>query len=360
MPRSLAYLEKALAEGSTVIGASSLGHDLSRENYPVWTHLPYVTAPEFDNALRLAIEEFNIGGIYTPNMVVWNYINARIKESFPGVKLVNASPAESEIAPYSKALKFGSEVFSEPLVFPSQDIPKISISKLKIAALFHHADIIPGMCDHEKIRGLCEIFRYAPSGDIVEIGTWWGKSAFVLNWLGSCYNVGKLLCVDPWSSEYLIQNDEKGLVDGMRDEFNAEQVLTIFQLNILPYAHNTVNYLRLPSVEAATQFRRNNEVATLAFGKTTYQGKIAVLHVDGNHSFENASADVNAWADLVLPGGWIIIDDYVWPYGDGPKRVGDEFLRDNFNKIELAFVMGSALYIRMCHKPIMLEGTRSE
>ena len=70
------------------------------------------------------------------------------------------------------------------------------------------------------------------------------------------------------------------------------------------------------------------------------------LHVDGNHSYESARADVDAWADLVIAGGWIIIDDYIWPYGDGPQRVGDEFLRSHQGEIACAFVMGSALFIQ--------------
>lgn len=345
MPRALAYLERALAEGQSVIGSSSLGHDPARAHYPAWVHLPYVTAPEFDDALRHAIAAFDIGGIFTPNPVVWDYLSRRIGEAFPGLTLVNSSPMDSEVAPYHKALQFGASVLAEPLALAASGTPKPPASALEIAALFRHAEGIPGMCDHEKIRALCELFRHAPSGDIVEIGSWWGKSAFVLNWLSRCHGVGQLLCVDPWSNEHLIQKDEKGLVD--RVPANADEALTVFQINLQPYAHGAVNYLRLPSVEAAREYRRSREVITPAFGRTTYSGQIAVLHVDGNHSYENARSDVDAWADLVLPGGWIVVDDYIWPYGDGPQRVGDEFLAAHLDHIELAFVMGSALFIRL-------------
>ena len=350
MPRSLAYLERALAEGQSVIGSSSLGHDPARERYPFWVQLPYVTAPDFDDALRRAIAEFDIGGIYTPNPVVWDYLSRCMREAFPGVSLVNSSPVDSEVVPYHKALQFGAAVLTEPLQLAALGAPKPSVSALAIAALFRHAETIPGMCDHEKIRALCELFRYAPPGDIVEIGSWWGKSAFVLNWLAGCYGIGKLLCVDPWSNEHLIQKDEKGLVD--RVPVNADEALTVFQINLLPYAHGAMNYLRLPSVDAAETYRHSRVVTTPIFGETHYSGQIAVLHVDGNHSYENARADVEAWSDLVAPGGWIIIDDYIWPYGNGPQRVGDEFLAANREHIEAAFVMGSAFFLRL--KPEMM------
>src|SRR5258707_10756515 len=43
-----------------------------------------------------------------------------------------------------------------------------------------YADIIPGMCDDDKFHALLETARYSVNGDIVEIGSWWGKSAFIL------------------------------------------------------------------------------------------------------------------------------------------------------------------------------------
>jgi hypothetical protein len=116
-------------------------------------------------------------------------------------------------------------------------------------------------------------------------------------------------------------------------------------MNLLPYSRGDVNYLRMPSTQGAARYRNNPEVQTPAFGSTSFSGRIALLHIDGNHSYENAKADVAAWSDLVMPGGWIIIDDYTWPFGDGPKRVGNEYLVDNREKISTAFVMGSALFI---------------
>ena len=65
MPRSLTYLQRARAEGQQVIGSSSLGYDPAREHYSEWVHLPYISAPDFDQALRQAIADFDIGGIFS-------------------------------------------------------------------------------------------------------------------------------------------------------------------------------------------------------------------------------------------------------------------------------------------------------
>lgn len=58
-------------------------------------------------------------------------------------------------------------------------------------------------------------------------------------------------------------------------------------------------------------------------------------------------ADAQAWTPHVKPGGWIVFDDYVWAFGDGPRRVGDAFLADDIWRIDLSFVTGAALFVRL-------------
>lgn len=345
MPRSLTFAERAKEEGQWIIGSSSLKFDPTRKLYHNWTYLPYISSDDFDEALRAAIQEHQIDGIYTPNPVVWNYLNKKIQDISTGVALINPSPVSSETAPYQKAIRFAENFLESPLNLSSPLEPMAAISALEIAALFHHADAIPGMCDIDKIFALCSLFRYCPKGDVVEIGSWWGKSAFVLSRLSICYGIGKLLCVDPWSNFDLIQNDNKGLVDSV--PVDAEEALRIFQINLLPYGQNRLNYLRHTSVEGAKIYRECTEITTDTFGSTKYVGKIAILHIDGNHSYDAVKSDIEAWAGLVIPGGWIIIDDYTWPYGDGPKRAGDELLAINWPNISCSFFMGGALFIQL-------------
>ena len=56
--------------------------------------------------------------------------------------------------------------------------------------------------------------------------------------------------------------------------------------------------------------------------------------------------DIPGACDLVVPCGWIILDDYTWKAGDGPKVAGDRYLRENMGRISHAFIMGGALAIR--------------
>ena len=346
MPRALDHLQRCLTEGIPVVGASSLGYDVASSQYPAWCHLPFVNTPEFDAALQRAINNHGIGSIFSPNPVAWDYLQRRLASLAPGVRLVNASPVNEMLISYRASLRHARALLACSLALASPAFPRSPLSENELAALFRHADTIPGMCDNEKICALHEIARASVAGDVVEIGSWWGKSAFVLARLALCFEVGKLLCVDPWSNDHLVQDDGKSLVDSVSAQVDAVEALGIFEINLLPYNANHVNDLRMTSTEAARHYRIRRSASTPAFGTTQYRGEISILHIDGNHSYGAASADIAAWSDLILPGGWMIIDDYIWPFGDGPRTAGDEFLAANLARISTAFVMGSALFLQ--------------
>lgn len=345
MPRSVAYLNKCKEEGRAVIGSSSLAYDPARELYPAWASLPYVTDPTFDEALQRLIAEFDIGAIYTPNLVVWNYLEQHLNRLATGVVLANTSPVDEVLGGYRAALKKAKGLAESPLPLSIASAMHPMPSLIELAGLCRYADLIPGMCDDEKFHVLLEIARHSVEGDVVEIGSWWGKSAFILAWLGRHFQIGNLLCVDPWSNAHLLQNET--IVDSGSGQVDADEALQVFQIGLLPFDSKHINYLRMASVEGAQHYAEARIITSEHFGETRYAGKISILHIDGNHAFEAVQTDIAAWGRFVVAGGWIIFDDYMWPYGDGPHRVGDAFLEAECARVETAFVMGGALFIRL-------------
>ena len=176
--------------------------------------------------------------------------------------------------------------------------------------------------------------------------------------LAHCYGLGKLLCVDPWANEHLVQQGGKGMVDSGSAAVDAEEALAVFQMNLLPYNLNHINYLRMPSTDAAQHYLRDRSVTTAEFGATQYSGRIAILHIDGNHAYPSVKADIASWTHLVVDHGWIIIDDYTWPYGDGPQRAADEFLADNQDNVAVSFAMGGALFVRLASPRVDQSASR--
>lgn len=347
MPDSLDFLDRALLRGAVVVGASSRGHEPVRERYPNWAQLPYITEPGFDEALCAAIEAHGIGRIYSPHIVVWHYLSEALPRIAPRVQLVNDSPMQADLVPYRAAKRFAESLLQRPLPLAAAVEPQSPLSTIEAAALFKHAECIPGMCDHEKFEALCETLRYAVPGDLVEIGSYYGKSAFMLLSLARRYAIGNVLCVDPWSVEQATQNDDTGMVDALVPQLKDTEILAGFQINLLPYAQGRANYLRMPSVEAAQRYAASTYVDNEVFGTVVYAQRVAVLHIDGNHHYDYVSADIASWTPFVCNGGWIIVDDYRWPFGDGPRRAGDEYFAANRERIDCCFVMGGALFMRL-------------
>lgn len=346
MPRSLEFLVQCRARDREVIGASSLAYDVAAKEYSRWLFLPFVTDPGFTEALKEAIGREAISGIFTPNPVVWKLLQQVLPGIAPGVALLNDSPLSNELMRYRSARQRAAAWHGSPLLAVGDHLrPELTPGEL--AATIVHADAIPGMCDYEKFFALSHVCRCAPDGDLVEIGTWWGKSAFVLLRLATWHRIGRLLCVDPWSDADLVQDDESGLVDSGSATADAQEAFEVFAMNLSPYAQGAINYLRMRSTEALEAYRRTSVVRSGEFGRTEYCGRIALLHVDGNHGYAAVKADIDGWAPLVMPGGWIVIDDYLWPYGDGPRRAADEFLARQRRMIQTAFVMGGALFVRL-------------
>jgi hypothetical protein len=348
MPRAIAFLNDCLKQKKDVVGASSLLQDLSRSQYPKWAHLPYVNQPDFSNVLAEVIQREGITQIYTANPVVWDVLKRTLPTVAPSVVLLGNSPTAEMLTGHRSSKQVAQGLWTSREFLHMNHAAQPRMSEIDFFSLVRHADLIPGMCDHQKLLALAEVFRTAPQGgDIVEIGSWWGKSAFILTYLAQRYQVGKLLCVDPWSDAHLVQDDK--LVDDISAEVSAQEAHEVFITNLIPYANGYINFLRMPSVEGAATYGVEKSAVSGTFGRTQYSGKISLLHIDGNHALDAVMTDTKAWAQYVMKGGWIIFDDYKWPYGNGPKVAADEFISTKRKDIATSFFMGGAMFVQLLY-----------
>jgi hypothetical protein len=213
------------------------------------------------------------------------------------------------------------------------------------AAFLRQARSVPGMCDDTKLWALAAVARHAPRGDVVEIGSWWGKSAVALAWLAARHGIGPLLCVDPWAPDKARQQRDD--LDTVTAAADHEEAALLFRVSLLSLGLPGANYLRMPSVDGAARYRSDPVIRSEAFGTTRFSGGIALLHIDGNHQYEQVSADLAAWLPMLRDKGWVVLDDYLWPFGDGPRRVGDALLEERAEDVLCAFTAGSALFVRL-------------
>jgi predicted O-methyltransferase YrrM len=125
-------------------------------------------------------------------------------------------------------------------------------------------------------------------GPILEVGSYLGASAGTLA-LGLREQGGdvaerRLYCVDTW------QNDT--MSEGSRDTF-AE-----FRRNVRDF-EDMITVLRGRSVDVARNFR----------------SPLGMLFVDGDHSYEGVTADIEAWLPKLRKGGVAVFHDIGWAEG---------------------------------------------
>ena len=153
---------------------------------------------------------------------------------------------------------------------------------------------------------------------IIEVGTWLGGSAIHMGGLlrQAGLNDSCIVCVDTWlgSSEHYLYPESRQtlkLVDG-RPTFYADFMQNVVQHGlqdiILPFS--------ITSGGAADVLK---------------EFKIApdLVYLDGDHSARAFRADLDAYWDLLRPGGVVIGDDFDW---DGPQAQLIEFAY--LNKLE--------------------------
>ena len=326
------------------MGASSLPHDPARPNYAEWTSLPWIGEGDFSSALSSCLAEHRIDVVFTSHPVVWSVLRDLLPKLSPGVRLEPADPWASDLADYRVYRDLAARFASHPLALASAGDPAPSMSLPKLAALVRMFQLAPGQCDDAKLESLIAIFAHMPRGDVVEIGTLWGRSAVALAFLATHYEIGNLLCVDPWLKQEIRQGISQ--LDAVFDEAPLEEIFEAFRINLAPFA-GRANYSRARSESASAIYGVERCFTTEDFGRTDYAGEIALLHIDGNHALDAVRCDVRAWRRFVRPGGWIVFDDYCWPFGDGPRIAADEFIIESRDRVATAFVAGGALFARV-------------
>jgi hypothetical protein len=143
---------------------------------------------------------------------------------------------------------------------------------------------IPGFCDYENVY--VRMAEEAPPESImVEVGCFLGRSACFLGEELQRLNKGvTLLCVDEWPYHYRWGNFI--YAESPFDTFCANVRQSGLDKIILP--------LRCKSLTAAR----------------IVGGGLFSVFIDADHTFEGCQADILAWKDKVIPGGYVFGHDY--------------------------------------------------
>jgi predicted O-methyltransferase YrrM len=128
--------------------------------------------------------------------------------------------------------------------------------------------------------------------EFLEIGSYLGASSCFL--AAAKKRGGVLHCVDTWLNV--------GMSEGQRDTWDE------FCRNTAPFATFIKTHKGL-STDVAVDFK----------------GQIALLFVDGDHSYEACKADLEAWLPHTCDKALLVMHDYGW--AEGVRRVVDEIVK---------------------------------
>jgi SAM-dependent methyltransferase len=345
-PDAWAFIAEARARGEPVLPAASVAVSEVTRRFGELVQLPFIHDAGFEARFLALLRERQIDRIVCPVAVVHRFVGRLLSEkAVQGVRLIGESPIGRQVRLVGEAVAQGESVM--PFVAACAD-GRPHLDVLSTAAVLRHAAAVYGESDPDKLAAMVGVFADVPAGgDVVEIGTLMGRTAFLLLALARRHGLGPVLVVDPWSAEHALQKDSPVALQELDSDWgDHERLVQGFLLNLLPFsAGGDFNYLRLPSHLGHARYRESGEAVSPEFGRTRYSRRIAMLHIDGNHDAEAVQQDCALWLPHLAPGGWLILDDYVWAHGDGPRRMGDALLVER-GRWRRAFVSGKALFLQ--------------
>ncbi len=321
--------------GVEVVGASSSkgNHFLGKDSL----FLPYISDPCFWDEFVEVVSSNSITNVYTGHAGVWGIFKEHEHqlEKDLGVFLSSEYPFDIEWNRFEKHFVWGQHLFDK--------LQKCGLDKRfsveQVASLCMNYNQIPGQSDNQKLEALIYLAQDIPDGDWVEIGSLYGKSAYALGILASHFGNSSLICIDPWDiKEIKPQEGKAAVLDAQADIIDVSKIFAIFKSSISLLKN--VTYIQSSSEKALPKYLEG-----VFDGLTVPASKqIAFLHIDGNHHFDEVTKDIKLWEPHVCVGGWIAVDDYLWAFGDGPRRAGDNLLQTG--RFDIAYVAGDTLYMR--------------
>ena len=168
---------------------------------------------------------------------------------------------------------------------------------------------VDGLISEEEAWLLYSLAAGARDGCVVEIGSYRGRSTVALALGARAGNGGPVYAVDPMV-EY---TGPLGFQYGRGDK-------TRLLLNLL-----------LAGVAESVWLLQTTSAAAAA----TWSQPIALLWIDGDHSYEAVRADVESWTPFLIPGGIVAFDDSTRGEWGVARVVGKMLERGEYERVGL-------------------------
>lgn len=336
------YLNAARHRHEITICASSVTNDLIRAELGDIHFLPFIHEEDFPQQFLSLVAARSICRLFCPISTVHVFMRRFIAAHRLEIELIGDSPVRQQVLQHYQLMSRARRLM--PLVELCADGHACSL--VELAGVLRQLSLIYGESNDDKLAAMMGIFARSTVGDVVEIGSLMGRSAFVLLYLAWRHNIGQVLTIDPWRADTCVQHDSPDALEGVADEWDFNVLSEGFYVNMVPFRTDDHAHLRMSSEDALKVYDAGDPILSWRGRRIAFSGKISVIHIDGNHDYDCVRRDWGLWSDKLLPGAWLVLDDYIWAHGDGPYLIGNELLREEWKRIECAFVCGKALFVK--------------
>ena len=178
-------------------------------------------------------------------------------------------------------------------------------------------------------------------GDIVEIGSWCGRSASVLGTVARLIGNTKVYCIDLFPEKTDWKQNQDGTysmsVTIENETYVGYDKQTVwkepFERDIAPIYEKYQGILEIFTESIAKNQLQSFVIPykgnSLNFRKTVKANfKSKLVFIDGDHSYDSVSQDIQNMDRYLVPGGWICFDDAFSCY-DGVNRAIEDCIINN-------------------------------
>ncbi len=186
---------------------------------------------------------------------------------------------------------------------------------------------IKGFIDDEEVEKLYAVSLEASTlGPIIEIGSYCGKSAYIIG--SACKQNNSIL----FSVDHHRGSEEQQPGEAYFDSDLFDKRLS--RINTLPFLQETLarNHLENTVIPIVS--------ASRIAGKM-WETSLSMVFIDGGHSYEAALNDYQTWSNHIKPGGYLVIHDIFFDPekgGQAPRQVYElalesgDYIEENMTK----------------------------
>lgn len=213
---------------------------------------------------------------------------------------------------------------------------------------------IPGQTHASEIIVLAAAMKAAPEyGDVLEVGSFWGRSALGLSLAGALEGSPAILSVDTWSGIAAWQRDANSDLNRAVAELDFELGLASIARLAALLGSTRLNYIRsdslipLRDIKVALEAGRNwFDVETRGVGVTRFQIPFRMVFLDGNHDYEHQTDELSLVSRVIAPQGLVVVDDFNWIESTSVSQAVQTACGDRRNHLEHVGTVGRMAVLR--------------